>query len=606
MSVLAGLGISSLLTGELRKRVLTRAVLIAVASMGAFLVMLQLFSGKINELAIQRLGQGITLNPLRNASILVPAVVLLAGAVTLLLWHRMPASPLRSALLVVVLLADLSSFAWFYEWRYRSPYAAYLSAPAAADNYRKQIDDNHQRMIPVRGGLGHVSELPPDLSKLWKIPSASGYGPFVLTRLSRLLTMPPHGTIDDTWREQGNQSLDLLGARFILLSEHEPEAPSKVDERGLNWSVRDFRDTIGQGCAATTPLSTEIELPQPRLATRIGIVGTLACSVGVPNGVEFAQLTTTNANGEIQVHGLRAGEHFSEWAWDCSDVNPSIQHQRAVVFSNHPTERGAIRCDAHDYVAFVMLGRPQEIRKLSLKWTGPPATFALRKITMIDDERRVSVPLTPRAPTLNDAARWRYAGRIDHSNSGYGSEVRPEDVGVSHIYENLRARPRVWLVPEVIQVTQVQALNAIRTSRLPDNRTLDLARVGLLEEDPPSLGSSATAFNGRAHVRFLSDDVMEVETESTSGAFLITSDTNYPGWKATIDGEPAKIYQTDYVLRGVAVPAGSHLVQFKFSPRSFYVGASVSVFSLLVLIGLCARRPSIVNKQPEKKSEGEN
>ena len=154
VSVLAGLAVSSLLTGELRKKVLTRAVLIAVASMGAFLAMLQLLSGKINELAIQRLGTGITLNPFRNPSLLIPAILLLVGAVTLLLWHRMPASPLRSALLVFVLLADLSSFAWFYEWRYRSPYAAYLRAPAAADNYRKHIDDNHQRIIPVRGGLG--------------------------------------------------------------------------------------------------------------------------------------------------------------------------------------------------------------------------------------------------------------------------------------------------------------------------------------------------------------------------------------------------------------------------------------------------------------------
>ena len=76
------------------------------------------------------------------------------------------------------------------------------SSPAAADSYRKQIDGEYQRMMPVRGGLGQVSELPPDLSKLWKIPSASGYGPFVLTRLNRLLTMPPHGTIDDSWREQ--------------------------------------------------------------------------------------------------------------------------------------------------------------------------------------------------------------------------------------------------------------------------------------------------------------------------------------------------------------------------------------------------------------------
>ena len=306
------------------------------------------------------------------------------------------------------------------------------------------------------------------------------------------------------------------------------------------------------------------------------------------------------------MQGLRAGEHFSEWAWDCSDVKPAIQHQRAVVFSSQPTEHGAIRCDAHDYVAFVMIGQAQDVTKIRLNWTGPPATFALRKITMIDDERRVSIPVKPPAPVLNDAARWRYAGRIDHGNSGYGVEVEAEDVGASHVYENLRARPRAWLVSDVRQVREDDALNAIRTSRLPDGGAFDPARVALVEETPPILSSGSIAPNGTSRVRLLTNDVMEVETSLNAAAFLLTSDTNYPGWNATIDGQPAKIYQADYLLRGVAVPAGSHLVRFEFQPRSFYVGASVSVLCLLVLIGLCARRPSIVNHQTEQKTHREN
>jgi len=81
----------------------------------------------------------------------------------------------------------------------------------------------------------------------------------------------------------------------------------------------------------------------------------------------------------------------------------------------------------------------------------------------------------------------------------------------------------------------------------------------------------------------LTDSAMEIETSSSSNAFLVTSDTYYPGWTASIDGQLTNIYHTDYLIRGVAVPAGSHRVRFEFRPKSFYVGGALSVFSLLLL-----------------------
>lgn len=603
ISVLSAMGISVLQNGAAAKRLLIRTLLIAGAVMVVSLVLLQQFAGKINELALQRLGQGIVLNPVRNASLFVPALLLVIGGVVLLLWCRGPKSRLRTTLLVLVIVVDLSSFAWFYEWRYRSPSRAFLHAPAAANNYRKQVDESHQRVLPVRGGLGQVSELPPDLSKLWQIPSATGYGPFILTRLSRLLTMPPHGSVDGAWSEPGNQSLDLLGVRYVLLPATEPKAALVTDERGLRWSARDFNVTIGSGCTSTTPLSTELELPLPRRATRMGIVGALACSVELPNAVEFAQLTIINTAGEAQTHSLRAGQHFSEWAWECPDVNPVIKHERAVVFANHTTVRRSVYCQAHDYVALLPLEAVQDIKKITLRWTGPPAAFALNKITLIDDEARVSEPVSPVATFLSDTSRWRYAGSIDYGNSGYGTQVRPEDVGASHIYENSRALPRAWLVSELLQLGPEETLGAIRTSKLPDGRTLDLARVAMLEESPPSLAPDSDP-NASTRLRSLSATVMEVETSAKSTSFLVTSDVYYPGWIATVDGVRTRIYQTDYLLRGVALPAGNHIVRFEFRPQSFYVGGSLSIISLLVLIGMCLLRSSGSNQQGDQKDQG--
>jgi Bacterial membrane protein YfhO len=219
---------------------------------------------------------------------------------------------------------------------------------------------------------------------------------------------------------------------------------------------------------------------------------------------------------------------------------------------------------------------------------------------MIDDEKRVSVPVAPPGSPTLETARWRFVGKIDDSNSGYGPEVKPADIGWSHVYENLRARPRAWLVPQVVQVTEEEALNAVRTSRLSDGRTIDLSTVAVVEEALPTevtLWAGSPNYNGSARVKLLTDSVMEVETNSSTNAFLLTSDTNYPGWKATVDGQAVNIYQADYLIRGVVVPAGSHLVRFEFRPSTLYVGSAVSIASLLLLIGLCFRRPSALNEQ---------
>ena len=86
---------------------------------------------------------------------------------------------------------------------------------------------------------------------------------------------------------------------------------------------------------------------------------------------------------------------------------------------------------------------------------------------------------------------------------------------------------------------------------------------------------------------------MSVKVRARSGSFLILSDVYYPGWRASVDGRETHIYQTDYALRGVFVPAGEHAVEFTYAPRSLRVGASVSAFavvSIFLVAFLIARR----------------
>lgn len=79
---------------------------------------------------------------------------------------------------------------------------------------------------------------------------------------------------------------------------------------------------------------------------------------------------------------------------------------------------------------------------------------------------------------------------------------------------------------------------------------------------------------------------LKYSVNANQNAFAVFSEIYYPkGWTATIDGATAEIVQTNYVLRGLEVPQGEHIIEFKFMPRAYSVGDNIMlVSSILVLL----------------------
>ena len=75
--------------------------------------------------------------------------------------------------------------------------------------------------------------------------------------------------------------------------------------------------------------------------------------------------------------------------------------------------------------------------------------------------------------------------------------------------------------------------------------------------------------------------VLDVVTPSDG--LLVLSEVYYPGWRATVDGQPTSIARVNYVLRGVSVPAGQHRVEIFYRPKTFTWGAVISWITLAVL-----------------------
>jgi len=56
------------------------------------------------------------------------------------------------------------------------------------------------------------------------------------------------------------------------------------------------------------------------------------------------------------------------------------------------------------------------------------------------------------------------------------------------------------------------------------------------------------------------------------------------GWNAYIDGKKAPYFRADYVLRAMIVPAGTHVIEFKFEPQVYKTGEKISLASSLLLV----------------------
>jgi hypothetical protein len=98
-------------------------------------------------------------------------------------------------------------------------------------------------------------------------------------------------------------------------------------------------------------------------------------------------------------------------------------------------------------------------------------------------------------------------------------------------------------------------------------------------------------------------NLVRVDANFMQDGFLVLADVNYPGWSAFLDGGRVPLLQADYAFRAVRVPAGEHVVEFRFTPLSFSGGLILSAGMLLALIavGWIGRLRRSGNRSPDDK-----
>jgi hypothetical protein len=156
------------------------------------------------------------------------------------------------------------------------------------------------------------------------------------------------------------------------------------------------------------------------------------------------------------------------------------------------------------------------------------------------------------------------------------------------IYRNKRVLPRALLVKD----HQVEADPASALAYV-SRRDFDPTKTVVLEEKPIwDAGILSTVIpKGSAGAKILHERNNEIELQARVArpSLLYLADTFYPGWNAYVDGKKTKIYRANYNFRAVPLPPGEHLVDFRYEPLSFYLGAWIAGMTLFILMALGLR-----------------
>ncbi|MCH7396414.1 YfhO family protein [Belliella sp. DSM 107340] len=159
------------------------------------------------------------------------------------------------------------------------------------------------------------------------------------------------------------------------------------------------------------------------------------------------------------------------------------------------------------------------------------------------------------------------------------------------VFENPLANGPAWFPGNIIGTNS----NDEEIKLVAEINTLQEATVNMLEFGEVQAGAGTVILDHQ------SPNELKYEVNAEVGGLVVFSEIYYPvGWKATINGHDAEIIRTNYLLRGIVVPAGKSTVEMKFEPASYYKTKGINVISQYLWLGLFL--VSLVITFKEKKS----
>jgi hypothetical protein len=203
----------------------------------------------------------------------------------------------------------------------------------------------------------------------------------------------------------------------------------------------------------------------------------------------------------------------------------------------------------------------------------------------------LSQPATTRELRLSGLANVKYY--IASAKNPYTHPaMKLVDSGATLIYQNLLAEDRAYMR---YRYRVVSAREPGKLFFMPDRETYTHifthdstfpAETVLLSEEPAEKIMRVTNTRVPHQITFLNyeNNRVRLNVETDENGYLVLADSYYAGWKAFVNGQETPILHANYVLRSVIVPKGKSVVEFRFEPPLFRLGAWMSIGACVLCV----------------------
>jgi uncharacterized membrane protein YfhO len=163
--------------------------------------------------------------------------------------------------------------------------------------------------------------------------------------------------------------------------------------------------------------------------------------------------------------------------------------------------------------------------------------------------------------------------------------IGKDEQNQDQLYENPDALGNAWSVDSLLVFNNPDQL----LSKLKDTDISKLA-LGLENTIPKDLPQS---FNSKDLIKIEkiknSSSNLIYNYNSLSEQLIVFSEIYYPsGWEVYIDGEKSNYFDINYLLRGMVIPKGKHIIEFNFSPKIVKTGINIRIITIIITFSLIA------------------
>ena len=170
-------------------------------------------------------------------------------------------------------------------------------------------------------------------------------------------------------------------------------------------------------------------------------------------------------------------------------------------------------------------------------------------------------------------------GPLDDFTDGERPLTLVGQQGAAWVYSRARPMP----LSRLVYAAEVIADSSTAIARVHE-ADFNPATTAILATDPGCALGPAPATAGTAEVLAHEATRWQIQTRSDAPALHVLAENTFPGWQVTIDGHPAAALTAYTAIRAVCVPAGEHLVEWRFRPTTYLLGAALSVLAVVAVV----------------------